>query len=641
MNDDDSQYEASKFLRKKDDDDSQYLASNFVKKSKKENPGLLERAANDVRTHINEPIERLGRSARNMAGGFAQGLANIVPGLYNLGASGVNALGANVPKSPMIDIVSHGPSATAGEVASFFSPGGAAKSLGRIPEISQFANHVAKIPLIAHAIKEASSILSKAPTTSKVAGNAILGGAYAPDNQLTGMALGGAAPLIGKGIEKTYNALKPSKLFRGNLSPQELQNNLRITKDTETGLGDVIGSPWLKRMNENVLTKIPFSGVTESMQRNAGNVINKGHELLEKLSGDGNIENLDQFLNDALKDSYKSHNLEKNAHYNDVNKLADEEKLTLDLPGFAKKARDHKNAIQETNIIKHDPEMQSLLKKLGLYENPLKTETTIGKIVDKHGNPLSNETKTIAPSLKEANLLKSKLYGLSKSHGSSPDPFDRHLAGVFGDLHGALRKDIRDSIEKSGHEGLAKQYNIAEENYAKNYSPFLDKQIHKFINGNADPETLVSSFVKTGKSTDRANLINKLNQKLPEKDRNLLGYTYLQRAMDENNVLNPMKLKTLLSKNALGNRQFEALFPDPVLRNELRDYVKLVDMNQKGLKVMWNPETGQMNMDVLPLLSKSPTNFLAKIIGAPYLGKKLRSEKTRTKLVTKMIGKSK
>lgn len=435
--------------------------------------------------------------------------------------------------------------------------------------------------------------------------------------------------------------IAPSKMLRGNLAPEELQNNLRITQGTETGLGDVIGSPWLKRMNENVLTKIPFSDVNESMQRNAGNIINRGHNIIDEIGGGNDIGNLDQYLNDALKESYKSHQAEKNAHYQGVNKMANDIGLKLDLPGFAKKAREHKNAIQDTSIIKHDPEMQSLLRKLGLYENPVKTETKTGQIVDEYGKPLVNETKTTAPSLQEANLLKSKLYGLSKSHGSSPDPLDRHLSGVFGDLHGALRQDIRDAIEKSGHEGLKTEYSKAEENYAKKFSPFLDKQIYKFINGNADPETLISSFVKTGKSTDRANLINKLTQKLPAKDRNMLGYAYLQRAMDENNVLNPMKLKTLLSKNSLGNKQFEALFPDPKFRNALRDYVGLVDMNTKALKLMQNPETGQMNMDILPLISKSPKNFVAKLIGAPYVAKKLRSENTRTKLVNKMIKKSK
>jgi len=446
---------------------------------------------------------------------------------------------------------------------------------------------------------------------------------------------------VAMSVGRKIAGLKPSNALRGNLTPEDLKNNLRITQGTETGLGDVIGSPFLKRLNENILTKIPFSGANEAMQRNAGHIVERGHSLLDQLAGKSKIENLDKYLHDALKASYKSHQGEKNAHYKGVNKLADEVGLELNLPNFANKVKEHKNAIEDTQIIKYEPEMQSLLRKLGGYEEPVTTKTTTGNIVDEFGKPLSQETKVSRPRLKEANLLKGKLNELANKHGSSSNPTDRHLAGVFGDLARTLKGDIENEIESGGHAPLKAAYKAAEENYAKNFSPFLDKEIYKYINGNADPETLISSFVKTGKSNDRANLIKKVTDKLPMEDRNLLGHGYLQRALDENNVLNPLKIKTLLSRNALGPKQFEALFPNPVLRNALRDYVNLVDMNTKGLKLMQNPETGQMNMDILPLLSKSPKSLGAKMLGAPIIANKLKSEKTRTKLVNKMAKKTK
>lgn len=641
MNDDDSQYLASNFLRKKNDDD-QYLASNFKKKvENRPKSGWLQRNADFAQKYINEPVEKYLvhpiEAGLQASGGAAQGLANIVPGLYNLGASGVNLLGAHVPKSPMIDVVPHSPSTTAGEIGSFFAGPGILKAAGKVPELYHASQSVMKIPLIANAIKQAAGIISRNPRKASLAGNALLGGAYAPDNQLLGMGLGATAPLVGKVIEKSYNALRPSKLFRGNLTPKQLEHNLRITEGTETGLGDVIGNPMLKRLNENVLSKIPFSGVNESMQLNAGNIIERGHGLIDQLAGKSNIEDLDKYLNDALKKSYKSHQGEKNAYYKNVNNIAKDIGLELNLPNFANKVKQHKNAIEDTQIIKYEPEMQALLRKLGGYEEPVTTQTKMGKIVDEFGNPLSQETKVSRPTLEEANLLKGKLNGLANKHGASANPTDRHLAGVFGDLARTLKGDIKGEIEATGHAPLKDAYKAAEENYAKKFSPFLDKQIYKFLGGDADPETLISSFIKTGKSTDRANLIKKVTDKLPVEDRNLLGYGYLQRAMDENNVLNPLKLKTLLSKNALGNKQFEALFPDPVLRNALKDYVRLVDMNTKGLKLMQNPETGQMSMDILPLISKSKASLGTKILGAPVIAKKLRSEKTRTKLVNKMI----
>ncbi len=439
------------------------------------------------------------------------------------------------------------------------------------------------------------------------------------------------ASTLGRGI----NNLRPRNALRGNLMPEELRNNLRITQDTETGLGDVIGSPFLKRMNENVLSKIPFSGANEAMQRNAGKIIDRGNMLMESLKGKGNVENVDKYLNDALKYSYESHLGEKNALYKQANQIAKDSGLQLELPTFAQEAKKYREAIEDTNILKYEPELQSLLRKVSGYESPIKTNTKTSNIVDEFGRPFEEKT-TKFPSLEEANLLKGKLNQLSRQHGASSSPTDRHLAGVFGKLARNLKGDIEGAIESSGNEPLKAAYKLAEENYGKKFSPFLDKEIYKFINGNADPETLINAFVKTGKSNDRAELINKLVSKLPMEDRNLLGYRYLQRAMDENNVLNPLKLKTLLSRNALGPKQLEALFPNPVLRNALRDYVNLVDMNTKGLKLMQNPETGQMNMDILPLLSKGPKSLAGKMLVAPMVAKKLTSEKTRTKLVNKM-----
>jgi len=387
----------------------------------------------------------------------------------------------------------------------------------------------------------------------------------------------------------------------------------------------------LKRLNENILAKIPFSGVNESMQRNAQKIIDKGHSLVNSLADNKTISNLDNYLNNTLKESYLSHHAQKNAHYKNVNKIANDINLNLNLPNFQKEIAKQKDLINDTSILKYQPDMQSLIKKLGRLELPGEASTAI---VDKFGKPFAKSTKT---TLEEANILKGKLNQIAQHHMASPNPSDRYLAGVFNNLANNLKTDINTSIKESNHVPLKEAYEKAEKNYAENFSPFLDKQIYKFLNGKADPETLVSTFIKTGKATDRAELIKKLTSKLPAENKNLLGYAYLQRAMDENNVINPLKLKTLLSKNALGEKQFAALFPDSKIRNQLRNYVKLVDMNTKALKVMQNPETGQMAMDLLPLVSSSTGKLAAKMISGSLLGKQLRREDIRNKLVQKML----
>jgi hypothetical protein len=97
------------------------LARRELQSRSQPKPGLLERAANDVDTHINKPIEQFGRGVRDISEGFVQGIANTPPELYNLGAMGANALGAHLPKSPTFDLAPHNMNSTAGEIASMFA----------------------------------------------------------------------------------------------------------------------------------------------------------------------------------------------------------------------------------------------------------------------------------------------------------------------------------------------------------------------------------------------------------------------------------------------------------------------------------------------------------------------------------------
>lgn len=613
------------------------LQAKFPSDSTENPKGFLQRTGEFAERNINQPVKQnLVRPITNAVGGFGQGMLNVAPGLYNLGASGANALGANVPKSPMFDFAGDSGPSKIGEIASFFAgPGLAFRGAERIP-------------MLAHGIKEASRILGKPNLAKSMAGNALLGGAYSPDNQLLGMGLGAAGPAIGAGVKKGIEYLRPSNFLRGNLTPQELTRNLYMTKGTETGLGDVIGSPMLKRMNENVLSKIPFSGANEAMQRTAGSLVDKGENHLKDLLGSNKGEEFEHELTGALGDFYKKNEAQKSKLYKSSNKIADDLGLKLPLSSFSNVANKYSKAIEHTNILKYEPEFKSLLEKLNIYKNPLKKEKITGKILDKQGRPILNETKTTYPSLEESNLLKAKLNDLSMKYGTSTNMADQGASKIFKELSHALKGDILNSIKNSGSSDLFKAYTTAEENYAKNFSPFLEKEVYKFINGKSDADTIVSSFIKTGKSNDRADLINKLMKSLPEGKKNLLGYGYLQRAIDRidangdvRGVLNPSKLKTLLSENALGPRQFKALFPDRKTQRSLMDYSSLVGKNSKALKLMQNPENGSMSMDILPLISKSSGSLGAKLLGAPIVRKMLTSEKTRTNLVKKMIKNSK
>lgn len=422
---------------------------------------------------------------------------------------------------------------------------------------------------------------------------------YLPSGKMGSAIEEGLINALTHGAFKGLEALRPSKLLRGSLSPEELKANLEAAEGTPTGLGDVIGSPFLKRQYENILTKVPFSNANEKMMQAASNVKQKGNDILVKMLGENDPENVNEQIYSQLIKQFEEHQQKKNNLYNKFNEEANKQFLNLPLKNFASKAKEYKDAIESTNILKLEPDLKRILTKLGIYENPVIKATGDKGLVNQFGQNLIGENLNtyILPTAQEANLLKGRLNHYANVYKSSPDPEKRYISGIFNDLSKSLKSDINNAVEKSGNKNLEQVYRKAEENYAKNFSPFLDKQIYKFIGGKADPDTIVQNFLKTSRSTDRSQLLSKLTTKLPPQQRSLIAYSYFSPALDNVGNFNPSKLNTLIK--GLGKNQFKALIPDSSIRKELENYSKLYKMNVRGINAMENPMTGQQNTDAI------------------------------------------
>ena len=145
----------------------------------------------------------------------------------------------------------------------------------------------------------------------------------------------GAAKLSHMG----YNALRPSNLFRGTLSPEELQANLKSAEGTNTGLGSVIGSPTLKRVQENILPQVPFSGAYTAMQNTAKQLTEKGENLMGKIEENLPPGDRTKILQNAIKDAAQQARKDKKADYKKVDKIADEIGLNVGREKFQSKAQ--------------------------------------------------------------------------------------------------------------------------------------------------------------------------------------------------------------------------------------------------------------------------------------------------------------
>ena len=377
---------------------------------------------------------------------------------------------------------------------------------------------------------------------------------------------------LAKDIPLTPSGLV-AKYHSGNISLKELADNMRAAEGTETPLGDVLKSPKLKKNFENQLANSnagweidqTYKRINEQLQDKADNLL---EDRLGKNAppGDSNV-----YIKDALQQAQKDHTTIKNNLYNDVTNTALNEGFNLELPKFNEVISDNINNILESPMFLANPKLKTALNEL------------IGA-----GNlpPTIKGAKFLASTLQtEANALK------------LPDASSRALKRLYQETADALREDVRTQINEKGSKKLQESFRNAEKYYADEFTQFLDKDLYRLLDEGKDGQTIINDIIKPGKKLDKYTLIEKVQEILPKEQKNILGYSYLKGAVDKNGILQPTLVKRLI-KN-LGNRQFEALFPDKATRQALLDFQKIHDMNSEAVSFLANPRTGARNTSAI------------------------------------------
>lgn len=380
--------------------------------------------------------------------------------------------------------------------------------------------------------------------------------------------------------------LVPSKALRGNLSPQELEANLRATQGTETGLGDVLENPKLKQFVENQAGSFPYSGADEAMGRTAKEIQSRSNKAVDGLLQGQPPENVGETLVGGLQKASEEATTIKNQKWGKVNELAEKHDVTTTRDSLRDEARSALSQIQRDADLAsfRDGEEINLLKKLAKLGEKTSQNTGIVSVIT--GQPITIPLEKKLFGLKDTEFLKSEL------GERAYDAFvnnDKPKAKLYGNLKKALESDINSAIDDSGVPELKKARDDALDYHKNEFVDFEDPDIMKFTRRNADPDTIVQYFLRTGRLTDRANLLKKIQSKLPQEHQGLLPYAYLSSAMKEGNI-NPNTLRTLYNK--LGARQKDVLFPDKGRMREFEDLNSLVGKNQEALQLMSNPKTG-------------------------------------------------
>lgn len=469
------------------------------------------------------------------------------------------------------------------------------------------------------ALNAGRAVLESAPWVGKIAkslggeglsgigrralGSAAYGAVENPDDKLQGALLGGA---LSGGTDIALKSLPifahPIRnflsLFDGNLSPKILKNNLESAEGTLTNLGDVIGSPNLKKQYENILSRIPGGGVIGKMQSTVNQIKERGNQLLSEIIPEGSTDTLKQDIVSGLRSLYKSATKTKNDLWSQVNDLSDKFNVGVQTNNLSKIANSILEETKKSPLLSREMP-QNIKEDLQFYANhkPEKLET-----------------------IRDLNILQGKYFRDSIEKSSRAG--EKNSSNIYSKLKKAADQDIADAIEKSGIQELKNKFQVARQFQREHLVPFEKQpEIKKYIKGeNADSSLILSTFLKTGRN-DRVELADRLLRKLRttaasipkiRKDNALeeliegslgskgldtkLSYAFLADAIKDGE-LNPMKMRSLY--NSLGPKQQKLLFGEKI-KSSLDKYSKLVEMNTEPLTNMHNLKTGMRLLDLIP-----------------------------------------
>lgn len=466
------------------------------------------------------------------------------------------------------------------------------------------------------------------------------------ENPIKAAAMPASLEGLARGLPRLYEAAKPTKLFRGNLPAEDLAANVRAAQGTNTDIGNIIGSPTLKQVFENLTTKWPGSGADKLLGKMANQVESRSEGLLAEAGEGIPAGDRNSILKKTIENVYDKQLKRKNELYKPVNKLAENEAFKLELPSLEKFSKEFGAAVNKSPLMKNDPALKKTFNEISKYKKA--TEST--QLNTLGADALMSKPIIKYPSIVDAKALANRLDTESSKHMRSPNPTDHFIASKFSDAAKSIRKDVKDQIMEKGSPELKSAYKAAEKNYAENYSQFLDKDVYKLTRPDVDSQTIINDIIKPGKQGDKYTRIEKIQKLLPENQRNILGEAWLRNAIDKEGALNPKQFSQMINK--LGPRQFEALFPDPAFRQKLLDYGRLRGMNEKALSRMANPATGQslgvptmIGSQIAGVTNAAMSGNLPMVaayglgpqIGSNLMNKLLTNPATREKFIAKML----
>lgn len=554
-------------------------------------------------SNITDTLSDFGTGAKTSVGSIAGGLNQVLMDYSSLGPLLQNLYGkAGLQKSDFEAANSQRQAEVAGArtrspVATFLGElgGGAAVPL---PGVSA-----------ARGARTLGQGIKQAIAPSAAMGGIYSGLNYVPEGEsrtgntamglLAGGLLGPAVGAASRGSD-VWKQLHPFNVAARNtsISTEDLLKNAEAARGTNTPLGRIINSQFLNSLQENILTKLPFSGAAKNENLVGEQLESLGERLYSDLSkGRSELgKTADEAVLNELRGAYRGVSDEKKRLYG----LLNEEAGNLGLrESGANVSRISKEILDEASS---SPRLSSQLpgdvrRELEVFSSP------------------SSAT------LREADLFRGHLGEKAKKYGREGEDY---LKGIYSALRSGTESDIEEAINASGSTKLKGLRDDAVKYYRENVAPFKQREFSKYLNDpNVNPDKLIRKFFKPG-PLDEAEMASRLLNNL-QRSPSFPAATaairegYYAPALNSEGRVSPSSLATMFRKTGPNTQQqlLRGAENSPELMNRMANYERLVGLNPRALMAGYNPKTGYALADIIPYASTVGGSAVGHSMGGP------------------------
>jgi hypothetical protein len=378
----------------------------------------------------------------------------------------------------------------------------------------------------------------------------------------------------------------------GKATPEEFEANVQAAGNMPVSIGKLSNAPTVNKFESNVLSNLPFSGMSQKnmqvgqqLDQKVGNVLKELNVLPEnkpkyKLTGDPDNpmeyvpqDTQIQKISDNIADNFEKNDVLKTKLYNERDKIV------------------KKNNVK-TSADTLNQEAQDILDKVYKEQQ------------DKGFSRVSNDTiRELEAAVKSKEIPFENINFEKNAYNDKAEQArisgNRYERAIYKRLAGALNKDVKNTLSLPENKELADAQARADQHFKEKIAPILENPaLRKHAERSANRDRVIADFVQTG-AYEQPDKIKALFHNLSPEYKKQFSNEFLTSGLKELDGTQAVKSDSVLGiYSKLGDESKKIMFsPNQVqkLDRALKTRKTMgLDINQ-----MINPKTGYAHAPLL------------------------------------------